>query len=82
MSGSRREGVQVLAGGHFRVMFVTWGDAGWRAWSRDGRDGGVGALRGVLGVFGFGPTPDAIDIVIAVLRHQLVVLSRHVARPR
>ena len=40
------------------------------------------AARRVLGVVGLGPTPDAKDVEIAVLRHQLTVLRRQIARPR
>jgi putative transposase len=39
-------------------------------------------VRGLLGLVGLGPSPDAKDVEIAVLRHQLVVLRRQVARPR
>src|SRR5512132_2478224 len=39
-------------------------------------------LRRVLGLLRIRPTPDAKDMEIAVLRHQLVVLRRQVARPR
>jgi hypothetical protein len=46
--------------------------------------GGVGfvLLRRMLGLLGVGPAPDAKDVEIAVLRHQLMVLRRQVARPR
>jgi hypothetical protein len=46
--------------------------------------GSVGSvlLRRVFGLLGFGPAPDAKDVEIAVLRHQLPVLRRQVARPR
>jgi len=38
-------------------------------------------VRQVLGLVGLGPSPDAKDVEIAVLRHQLIVLRRQVARP-
>jgi putative transposase len=39
-------------------------------------------VRRVLGLVALGPAPDAKDVEIAVLRHQLMVLQRQVARPR
>ena len=39
-------------------------------------------VRRVLGLVGLGPAPDAREIEIAVLRHQLMVVRRQVARPR
>jgi len=39
------------------------------------------ALRRLVGWVGLGPRPDAKDVEIAVLRHQLTVVHRHVSRP-
>jgi hypothetical protein len=39
-------------------------------------------VRRLLDMIGCGPQPDAKDVEIAVLRHQLLVLRRQVARPR
>jgi putative transposase len=39
-------------------------------------------VRRVLGLVGFGSTPEAKDVEIAVLRHQLTVVRRQVTRPR
>ena len=43
---------------------------------------GFVVIRQVLSRVGLGPPPDAKDVEIAVLRHQLLVLHRQVARPR
>jgi putative transposase len=64
------------------VTAATWGDAGWHAESVVVRTVALMALRRLLGVLGLGPTPDANEVEIAVLRHQLAVLQRQVPRPR
>jgi len=43
---------------------------------------GMVVLRRLVGVVGLGQGPDAKDVEIAVLQHQLAVLRRQVKRPR
>jgi putative transposase len=55
---------------------------GWQACVVVGRTLGFVIVRRLLELIGLGPAPDAKDVEIAVLRHQLVVLRRQVVRPR
>jgi hypothetical protein len=57
------------------------------SWDRVGKIGvvmvqtlGLLVVRRLLGALGLGPAPDARDVEIAVLRHQLGVLARQVTR--
>jgi hypothetical protein len=54
-----------------------WDDHGVAA-----RTVGLMVLRRLVGLLGLGPSPDAKDVELAVLRHQLAVLRRQVSRPR
>src|SRR5438552_15430928 len=55
---------------------------GWQAGVMVVRTVALMVVRRVLGVLGCGPTPDANEVEVAGLRHQLAVLRRQVARPR
>jgi putative transposase len=52
------------------IMFMVMRTLGWVV------------LRRLVGLVGLGPGPDAKDVEIAVLRHQLTVLHRQLSRPR
>jgi hypothetical protein len=71
----RRTGRTLREGCHLSVTAVI---------SEDGVRQAVGSswFARVLGLVGLGSAPDAKDIEIAVLQHQLMVLRRQVARPR
>jgi hypothetical protein len=53
---------------------------GWQAGVVVVRTVALMIVRRMLGLLGRGRTPDANEVEIAVLRHQLAVLRRHVAR--
>jgi putative transposase len=53
----------------------------WQARGLVARRVALMVVRRVLGVLGCGRTPDANEVEIAVLRDQLAVLRRQVARP-
>lgn len=43
---------------------------------------GLMVLRRLVGLFGLGLSPNAKDVELAVVRHQLTVVRRQVDRPR
>src|SRR3712207_3000202 len=49
----------------------------WQAVGRGGAYAGFLVVRRVVGLVGLGSAPDAKDVKIAVLRHQLMVLRRY-----
>jgi putative transposase len=55
----------------------TWDDHDVVAWTV-----GLMVLRRLVALLGMGQGPDAKDVEIAVLRHQLAVGHRRVTRPR
>jgi hypothetical protein len=61
---------------------VTSHDVGWEDGSMVMRTLAFLVLRQVLGLVGRGQSPDAKDVEITVLRHQLTVVRRQVSRPQ
>jgi hypothetical protein len=61
---------------------VACGDAGGMIVAVVVRTPGFLLVRRLLGLAGLGPAPDAKDVEIAVLRHQVMVLRRPVRRHR
>jgi hypothetical protein len=61
---------------------VTCGDAGRHDRRRGGAHAGFLLVRRLWGLAALGPRPDAKDVEIAVLRHQVMVLRRQLRRPR
>jgi transposase InsO family protein len=69
-------------GCNFGVVVVTRHDAAREDGGMVMRTVAFLVVRRVLALVGLGPSPDAKDVEIAVLRHQLMVVQREVARPR
>jgi hypothetical protein len=72
----------VAEGCNFTVRAVNRHDGGDKIRAVIVRTLGFLIVSRLLGLVGLGPSPDARDVEIAVLRHQLAVLSRQLARPR
>ena len=66
----------------FSVSAVTWHDAERQDERMVMRTLMFIVVRRVLALIGLGPSPEAKDVEIAVLRHKLMVLQRQIARPR
>jgi putative transposase len=73
---------QIRVGRNFSVCALTRHDASRQDEVMVVRTLAFMIVRQVLGLVGLGQSPDAKDVEIAVLRHQLLVLRRQVARPR
>jgi transposase InsO family protein len=76
------EDVAPPVGCNFGVLAVTRHDAGLEDGCMLMRTVAFIVVRRVLSLVGLGPAPEAKDVEIAVLRHQLMVLQRQIVRPR
>ena len=76
------ETVERREGCHFRATAVNWAMLAGALGCVVVRTMALMALRRLLGLLGLGPSPDANEVEIAMLRHQLAVLLRQVPRPR